>query len=124
MFLTYVGNVWLGSLASIDVFRYLGNMSKVIEMVTYQFSLSNFVYIFLTLPGLFTLFTTLTLDPSILESPEYLVPEPTTCVYVEYLGEVSKMTLKAVYHDSSTYVVFEDRYFVPCALWRSLAVKY
>ena len=77
----------------------------------------------LSLTGLSTFFSSLTLHPSILESPEYLVIEPTACVSVEYLGDISKMTLRALYHDPSTNVVFEDEYFVQSFSWRSLTVR-
>lgn len=72
--------------------------------------------------GLTTSFSTLTLHPSILESPEYLINEPSACVYAEYLGDVSKMTWKAIYHNQSEDIILEDRYFVSSSSWKSSAV--
>ena len=79
--------------------------------------------IFYHFTGIVTLFNQPSLHESILESPEYLIETSNACVYIEYMGDVSRMSLKAMYHDSSKDVLLQDTYFIPSSSWRPASVK-
>ena len=81
----------------------------------------TFLLPFFIVIGIITVFDELTIHPSTIESPEYRIDTP-ACVRLDYLGDVSKMILSAVYQDSSKYILLEDKDFVSSASWRSASV--
>ena len=70
-----------------------------------------------------TVFHEPTLLPSRLESPQYLINTPQACVKIEYLGDISRLTIRAVNQDSLDQVTLEDRYFVTSTSWRTASVR-
>ena len=69
-----------------------------------------------------TVFHEPTIHPSRLDSPEYLINTPEACVMIEYLGDISRLTIRAVYQDSLNQVTLDDRYFVTSSSWRTATV--
>ena len=64
-----------------------------------------------------------TLHPSRLDSPEYLINTDEACVSIEYLGDISRLTIRAVNQDSLNQVTLEDRYFATSTSWRTATVR-